>query len=95
MDYEKAVQEMNKAVSVYDSLLMKHSDLLLQLEEAEHHLQQTRLQFEYGHATVAEVKLSMERCVNAEHEFGSVMQEAITTMTTARHNMYAAYASKN
>ena len=95
MDYEKAVQEMNNAVNVYDSLLMKHSVLLLQLEEAEHHLQQTRLRLEYGHATVAEVKQAMERCVNAEHEFGVVMQEAITTMTTARHNMYVAYKSKN
>lgn len=94
MDYERAVQEMNKAVSVYDSLLMKHSDLLLQLEEAEQYLQQTQLHFEYGNATISDVKIAMEKCVKAEHEFGIVMQEAITTMTAARHNMYAAYASK-
>lgn len=94
MDYEQAVQEMKAAVSVYDSLLMKHSDLLLHLEEAEQQLQQTEIHLEYGNATVADVKVAMEKCVKAEHEFGIVMQEAITTMNTARHNMYTAYASK-
>jgi hypothetical protein len=94
MDYEQTVKEMNEAVLAYDSLMMEHSDLLLQLEEAEHRLQQAELQLEYGNATEADVNLAIEKCVKAEHAFGSVMQKAITAMNTARHNMYTAYELK-
>lgn len=94
MEYDQAVQDMKRAVSAYDSLLVIHSDLLLQLEEAEHHLQQTEIHFEYGNATVSDVKLAMEKCVAAERALGEVVHDAVTAMNDARHKMYAAYESK-